>query len=397
MKIHYLVVKNLVAGGGIETYTREVGRRLVERGHEVTVYSTGGNAGSSTTWQGMNVVWLPTTRPYWTEKFSGALLATAKALITPSPDVIHLHSVAAGSMAAILRFRRAPCVIQMHGVEWMRSRWGAVARTALTAMERCSIACGDAVTAVSKTQCDYFASRYGASVDYIPTAADVKEHAIPKLILGLGLRPREYLLFAARLVPEKGAHYLLRAFRRLDTNCSLVIAGEWQNSATYTRELLQLAGDDPRIQFLGNVRGRLLEELFSNARIFVQPSEVEGLSISLIEAMTYSLPCVVSDIPENREVIGESGLLFRSKDSGHLEQVLAESLKDQELSFQMGAHARRRAVALFSWDRVVDRLEDLYFRVSEEKLERLPDLSLRAPVPTIDAETRSQENATRSR
>jgi glycosyltransferase involved in cell wall biosynthesis len=392
MKIHYLLVKNLLAGGGIETYTREVGRRLVERGHEVTVYSTGGTADSPKILQGMKVVWIPTTRPYWTEKFSGALLATCKMLMMRSPDVIHLHSVAAGSMAALLRLRSAPCVIQMHGIEWSRSRWGAVARSALRAMERCSIACGDVLTAVSKTQCDYFASNYGAHCEYIPTAADIKEHASPKLILDLGLRSREYVLFAARLVPEKGAHYLLRAFRRLNTNCSLVIAGEWPNSTTYRRELLQLAGDDPRIQFLGSVRGRLLEELFSSARMFVLPSEVEGLSISLIEAMSYGLPCVVSDIPENREVIGESGMLFRSRDSGHLEQVLAEGLKDWGLPFRVGPEARRRAGSLFSWERVSDRLEELYYRVSEQKVARRSDLALAAPGSTFGNEDRSPKS-----
>ena len=262
MRIHFLLVKDLLNGGGIETYTREVGRRLARKGHEVTVYSTGGGDDRPATWHGMNIVWLPKVRPYWAEKFCGSAMAAGKELMTGSPDIIHLHSVAAGAMAAFLHYRSAPCIVQMHGVEWMRSRWGPVARAALQTMERCSIACGDAFTAVSKTQCDYYASRYGAYCEYIPTAADLKDSASPRLLLDRGLRPRKYVLFAARLVPEKGAHYLIPAFRRLPTDYSLAIAGEWPNSIAYRRQLLELAGGDPRITFLGDVRGRLLEELF---------------------------------------------------------------------------------------------------------------------------------------
>jgi glycosyltransferase involved in cell wall biosynthesis len=373
VRIHFLLTKDLLKGGGIETYTREVGRRLAQRGHEVTVYSTRGDDGSPAIWHGMNIVWVPKIRPYWAEKFCGAALATCKELMTARPDVIHLHSVAAGAMAAVLRCRRAPCIVQMHGVEWMRTRWGSVARAALRTMESCSIACGDALTAVSKTQCDYYASRYGAYCEYIPTAAELKGYASPRLILDLGLRPREYVLFAARLVPEKGAHYLIPAFRRLPTDYSLAIAGEWPNSAAYRRRLLELAGDDRRIKFLGNVRGRLLEELFSNARVFVQPSELEGLSIGLIEAMSYGMQCVASDIPENREVIGEAGLLFRNKDTDDLQCVLEGSMRDGAAAANMGAKARRRVAALFCWDRVVDQLEALYGRViSDGKRHRVP-------------------------
>jgi glycosyltransferase involved in cell wall biosynthesis len=367
MRIHFLLVKDLLKGGGIETYTREVGRRLAERGHEVTVYSTRGDDGGPSTWNGMNVIWLPKIRPYWTEKACGAVLAAYKELMTDSPDVIHLHSVAAGAMAAVLRYRSAPCIVQMHGIEWKRTRWSSVARAVLMTMERCSVAYGDAFTAVSKTQCEYYASRYGISCEYVPTAAELKEPASPRLILDLGLRPREYALFAARLVSEKGAHYLIPAFRRLPTAYSLAIAGEWPDSAAYRRRLLELAGDDPRVKFLGAVRGGLLEELFSNARVFVQPSELEGLSIGLIEAMSYGLQCVASDIPENHEVIGEAGLLFRNKDIDDLQRVLGGSMRDEAAAVEIGARARRRVEALFCWDRVVDQLESLYCRAISAK------------------------------
>lgn len=385
MRIHFLVVKDLFKGGGVETYTRGVGRRLVERGHDVTVYSTGSNGDAPSTWEGMKVVWVPRTRPYWTEKFAGAAIAGYMEARANRADVIHLHSVAAGAMAAFLKYRHAPCVVQMHGIEWMRSRWGGLAQSVLKTLERCSIANGDAITAVSKTQCDYYSSQYGVACQYIPTAVDVRQSRGPNLIRDLGLRPLEYLLFAARLVPEKGLHYLIPAFRNVKTDYSLAIAGG-SSSPAYLRELTELAGADPRIKFLGDTRGDLLSELFSNARLFVQPSELEGLSIGLIEAMSYGLQCVASDIPENLEVIGDAGLRFRNKDAGDLARALSQALADEPAAAEMGTSARRRVEELFTWDIVVDQLEELYRRVIGVRLaSRLQRRRPEEPVPHLPA------------
>jgi glycosyltransferase involved in cell wall biosynthesis len=364
MKIHFLLTKDFFRGGGIETYTREVGRRLVERGHEVTVYSTRGSDACPDEWEGMRFIWLPRVRPHWAEKCYGGVLAAFRALREDAPDIFHLHSVVAGSMAPILRSKGIPCIVQMHGLEWMRTRWGFFARTLLKAMERSSLKSADAMTAVSQTQCEYFKTHYDAHCEYIPTAADIKEFASPNLISEMGLRSREYVLFAARLVPEKGAHHLIKAFRSLSTQYPLIIAGEAPTSGGYGQQLLNLAEGDQRIRFVGRVQGRLLEELFSNAALFVQPSELEGLSIGLIEAMSYGIQCLASDIPENREVVGDAGLLFRNKDVANLEMQLTGALLNVEAGSRLAAIGRQRVQSLFSWERVVDQLEVLYERVA---------------------------------
>jgi glycosyltransferase involved in cell wall biosynthesis len=250
----------------------------------------------------------------------------------------------------------------MHGIEWMRTRWGFIARSFLKLMERASLPSAHAITAVSNTQCEYFKTNYNKNCEYIPTAADIKQLVNPNLISDLGLRARGYILFAARLVPEKGAHHLIRAYRRLSTEYPLVIAGEAPSAGNYSRELLELAEGDPRISFVGRVQGRLLEELFSNAALFVQPSELEGLSIGLLEAMSYGLPCIASDIPENQEVIGNTGLTFRNKDVDSLELVLDSTLRDMAGASKVAAAGRQRVKAMFSWERVVDQLEMLYQR-----------------------------------
>ncbi len=360
MNIHFLLVKDLFRGGGIETYTREVGRRLVARGHSVTVYSTRGDDACPAEWEGMRIVWLPRIKPYWAEKTSGALAAACKALVSESPDILHFHSVAAGTTAAVLRMKRVPCVLQMHGIEWMRTRWGGMARGVLKSMESVSVACADAITAVSNSQCEYFDNQYARYCEYIPTAADIKDFVPAKLISDLGVQAHQYVLFAARMVPEKGAHHLIKAFRRVSPDLHLVLAGEAPVSSHYQQELLDLAAGDPKISFAGHVRGRLLGELFSNAALFVQPSELEGCSIGLLEAMSYGLPCLASDIPENKEVVGDAGWLFRNKDVDDLERALNWSVHHEMAGLELGAKARRRVQALFSWDHVVDQLEDLY-------------------------------------
>ena len=365
MKIHFLIAKDLFRGGGIETYTREVGPRLAARGHDVTVYSTRGKSKCVHTWEGMRLIWLPSVKPHWAEKGAGAMVAAWKALREGPADILHLHSVAAGSLAPLLRSKVAPCIVQMHGIEWQRTRWGTFAKAVLKAMERVSLASADAITAVSQTQCEYFKNHYNLNCEYIPTAADIKEFASPKLICDMGIRPRKYVLFAARLVPEKGAHYLIEAFRRISTDYSLIIAGAAPSSGGYGQHLLDLAKGDERIRFMGCVHGRLLEELFSNAALFAQPSELEGLSIGLIEAMSYGIPCLASDIPENREVVGNLALLFRNKDVDDLEWQINWALSNTKATAQLGANARRRVQELFTWERVVDQLEALYQRVAQ--------------------------------
>jgi glycosyltransferase involved in cell wall biosynthesis len=378
MKIHFLLAKDLFRGGGIETYTREVGRRLAARGHEVKVYSTRGQGECVDEWMGMRIVWLPTVKPHWAEKSAGALLAGCKALREESPDVLHLHSVVAGSLAPLLRSKVAPCIVQMHGIEWLRTRWGSVAKGVLKTMERASLASADAITAVSQTQCEYFKSHYNLDCAYIPTAADIKSFASPELICNMGIQPRKYILFAARLVPEKGAHYLIEAFRRLSTEHTLVIAGE-AASATYRQQLLDLAKGDDRIRFIGRAQGRLLEELFSNAALFAQPSELEGLSIGLIEAMSYGIPCLASDIPENREVVGNDAVLFRNKDVKDLEKQMNWALSNTAAITNLAQSGQLRVQKVFTWERVVDQLEALYKRVAYGLQEQDPSWVLQQP------------------
>jgi glycosyltransferase involved in cell wall biosynthesis len=200
-------------------------------------------------------------------------------------------------------------------------------------------------------------------MQYIPTAANVKPKTEARELGLLDLEPNAYILFACRLVPEKGAHYLISAFRRLKTNMKLVIAGDVQGATDYKQKLFDLAQGDRRILFPGFVEGRLIEELFSHCYMYVQPSEVEGLSLSILEAMSYGHCCLVSDIPENLEAIGNAGFHFINKDVNDLEHRLHWLLGHPEHIESVSLEAKERIREHYSWESISKQMEALYVSI----------------------------------
>lgn len=373
MYISFLIAKDLLqGGGGIEKLTREVSRRLVARGHRVVVYSTRGAGPSCPTWEGVEIRWMPQVRPHWAEKTAGAFYASAWALAAePRPDLFHLHSVAAGAMASLLRMRRVPCILQMHGIEWQRSRWGFVAKSTLRFLESLSFSRASAVTAVSRSQCEFYQRRFHLPVTFIPTGTEVREPLPPSNLAALGIEPGRYFLTAVRLVREKGIHYLIPAFRKSLTGWKLVIAGGVGDDGSYLKLLRELAGNDEKILFLGHVQEPLLDELYTHAGAYVQASEIEGMAISLLDAMSYARCCIVSDILENLDVLGMAGLTFRSTDIDDLARQMDLAAASPESVAALGQAARVRVSVHYSWDSVTSQLEELYMGAIERRVPRL--------------------------
>lgn len=361
MKIAFSVVKNLLRGGGIEKYTFELGRRLVQRGHEVTVFSMP-HYGKVGPWiEGMRVITVPVIRRASAEKLSAGLSAARYiAGHGESYDIVHCHSVGAGAFGLFMKRRAAATILQMHGIEWQRSRWNGIGRNVLKALERISLNSHDAYTAVSQVQCDFYAKHSRKQMVFIPTGADIHPAPVPSEILKMGLEAGRYVLFASRLVQEKGAHYLISAFRALQTDLKLVVAGDANGADDYKASLYALAAGDERIVFPGMVEGRKLAELFGHATVYVQPSEIEGLSIALLEAMSYGRCCLTSDITENKEAIGDTGYTFKSGDAAFLKMKLASLLARPDIREEAGARARLRVQENFSWDCITSQFEQLY-------------------------------------
>ncbi len=370
MRIAFLIAKQLIAGGGgIEKVTREVGRRLAARGHHVECYSTRGEGEEPAEWAGLEMRWMPRFRPYWTEKPLGSLYAAVRArLDSPVVDVYHLHSVAAGAMAGLLG-RRAPCLLQMHGVEWQRSRWSRGAKAVLHSLERMSFRYASALTAVSRRQCDFYQQRYGRPVEFIPTGTALPEAPRPELVPELGLPSNRYYFTAVRQVREKGLHYLIPAFLRLETDWHLVIAGGEGGDRAYCRQLREMAGRDPRVHFLGHVTEPLLGSVYASAGAYVQASEIEGMAISLLDAMSHGTCCIVSNIPENLDLVGPEGLSFVSGNIDDLARKMQLAAQNRGQAEALGLAARSRVLSEFTWDAVTNRLESLYYRLAATRIE----------------------------
>jgi len=367
MRIAYIAVKDISIGGGIEKVTDEIGSRLVTRGHKVIVYSSRDyGTAQDCVYKGMEIRTVPSINTKALHKLSICFHATRDVMKRRDVDIVHFHAVGPSVFSVFPRLWGIPTVVQTHGVEWQRDKWGIVGKTFFRLSDYTVAYFPTKATAVSKIQKEYYEGRFGKEIVYIPNGVSPVEIRSPEWILEQGLIPNEYILFAARLVEEKGAHFLIPAFRALDTDMKLVIAGDAAHAESYKARLRKLAGDDPRILFPGFLTGRPMEELFSNAYLFCLPSTLEGLPVALLDAMSYGNCCLASDIPENREALEEFGYFFRNRDTASLQQVLDELLADPARVEAKKKAARSHVLENFSWDRATDMMEEFYRSIQRQ-------------------------------
>lgn len=372
MRIAYLATRDLNAAGGIEKYTMEVGTRLAARGHEITVYTLGTSQVRAGTLGGIRVRAVPFFAGRSIEKLSAVAAATAIELATGNAEIVHYHAFGVAMFSVVPRLFGRRVVVQGHGLEWMRTKWDRGGRLFLRASEVPSIMAPHAITVVSRVMQRYVAERYHRDATYIPTGVNQPTLHAPELIQQYGLRGGDYFLFAGRLVREKGAHYLIEAFRRAGgaaARLKLVVAGDANYEEAYKAELRALAADDPRILFPGMVRGQLLSELMTNTLCFVLPSDLEGLSTVLFEAMSYGAPCLASDIPENIEALSGLGHSFKAGDVASLTGQLEVLAADAAHRNRFRDAAQRHVATEHSWDRIAVQLEALYQQMLVDGIE----------------------------
>jgi glycosyltransferase involved in cell wall biosynthesis len=218
---------------------------------------------------------------------------------------------------------------------------------------------------VSRDLQQHFVERFHRPAAVIPNGTTVPVPRAAQKIRKFGLEPNQYVLFVGRLVPEKGVHLLLEAFQRIPTGMKLAIAGGSSFSEDYVSKLMQYRSD--RILLLDYVFGDVLEELWSNASFVVQPSTMEGLSISLIEAMSYGKCVLTSDIPANMEVVEDCAVSFQSNNVADLESKLRHLLEHPEVVKSYEERCRTHVVNRFSWDRIVDQTEAIYREIARRR------------------------------
>lgn len=345
---------------GIESFYEEAGRELAALGHEVTVYCRNYFTPAISSHNGMRLVRLPTIRSKHLDTFVHTFLSTLHAIFGHY-DVIHYHTLGPALFCWIPRFCGLKTIVTVQGLDWRRRKWGRVAAAVLRVAERAAITCPHATIVVSRTLQTYFQEKYGRGTILVPNGTRLRERRREKYIPTMDLKPDEYVLFLGRFSPEKNCDLLIRAYEQIDTTAKLVLAGGSSYSDAYVHELCRHAS--PRVRFLEWVTGEDLEELIAQAMIFVLPSDMEGLSLALLDAMGAGLCVLASDIPENREVVEGAGFTFQAGDEADLAKKLAFLISNAAARKQAGQAARERIRQRYLWPAIAREIEIQYLRL----------------------------------
>ena len=349
--------------GGVEVVVTELAKRMAALGHDVTCYDRSGSdvmTGDATETRerivdGVRVVPVKTIDKKGLAAASASYYAT-KAAIADKADLIHFH--AEGPCACLPMAQRAGIrtVATIHGLDWQRAKWGRIGSAYIKHGEKAAVKSADEIIVLSRSAQEYFEQTYNRKTVFIPNGMDPKEcHPADEIKRRWNLEENSYILFVGRLVPEKRPELLIDAFKNIETDKRLVIAGGGSDTSEYEQQLHEQAKGDSRILFTGFVTGESLAELYSNAYCYVLPSDVEGMPMSLLEAMAYGRACVTSDIPECSDVLAGTGATFSRGDVSALRDVLASLFANPANISELGSAAKARVESEFDWDFVVKR------------------------------------------
>lgn len=363
MKIAFIGQKGIPGhSGGIEKHVEHVSVGLVKRGHEVIVYTRAHYTPEKvTTYKGVNLVSLPTLRTKNLDAITHTLLAILH-VVRQDVDIIHFHGIGPSSLLWLAKLLKpkAKVIATFHCQDYFHKKWSTFAKFYLKLGERVACTLSDILITVSVSLKNYVNETYRRTAFYIPNGVFTAVKQEADNIKQWGLEKDNYILAVSRLIPHKGVDLLLRSFANLQTDKKLVIVGGGVFTDTYVQHLTKLAAQDSRVIMTGEQSGHILEELFSNALFFVQPSESEGLSIALLEAMSYGKTALVSDIPENLEAVAECGLSFKNKNQKDLETQMSFLLDDHFFLQTQGEKAQVRASLHYDWEAIIDQTADVY-------------------------------------
>jgi glycosyltransferase involved in cell wall biosynthesis len=344
---------------GIETYYEEVGARLAKMGHEVTVYCRNHFTPPLEEFLGMKLVRLPTIRSKHLETAVHTALSTAHA-IAQNYDIVHYHTLGPALFSGFPRWFGKKTIVTVQGLDWQRRKWGPLASLVLRLGERASVRLPNRTMVVSKTLRRRYRREHCVATSYVPNGAALRVAREPRRIFDWGLEPGNYILFLGRFSPEKGCHLLVDAYEQLTTDVKLVMAGASSYCDDYSRKLRTHASDQIRI--LDWVSGETLDELLTNAMLFVLPSDMEGLSLALLEAMGAGLCVVASDVPENRELVRDAGYTFRQGDAADLADRLRFLIANPAVREAAGRAAKARIQEHYLWAKIAKDIERNYLQ-----------------------------------
>ena len=354
---------------GFETCVEQLGQRLVQRGHEVTVYCRSHHITyAESTYKGMKLVKLPTIANKYLDTLVHSFLSSIHAL--PQRFDIGLYFIAGNSPVTwIPRLVGTRTLLNVDGLDWKREKWPTFAKWYIQFSEYLATKLPNLYLTDSCVVQNYYTERFHDTPPYIPYGSEVEITPAGETLSRFGLEPGRYILFVGRLVPENCAHHLVEAFRGLDTELKCVIVGDAAYAEEYIANLKAKAAGDPRIIFTGYVFGQGYHELGSNAYIFVETSGVGGTHPALVEAMAFGNCVITYNTPENLETIGEAGFGYDGNiGADALRQLLQYLLQNPDVVQEYAHKATHRAHMVYSWESVTDEYERLFYQLRGQPL-----------------------------
>ena len=360
--------------GGIEIVVEELSTRMVALGQEVTCYNRGGHHVSGkefdeikkTEYKGIKLKTVPTINQKGLAAMSSSFFGAIMAAFSRC-DVVHFHAEGPCAMLWFPKLFGKRCVATIHGLDHQRAKWGKFARAYIMLGEKCAAKFADEIIVLSEGVQKYFKETYNRETRFIPNGVNRPEIREAQLIKEkYGLEKDGYILFLGRIVPEKGLRYLVEAFKQVQTDKKLVIAGGSSDTNDFMEELQAMAKEDERILFTGFVQGQILDELYSNAYVYTLPSDLEGMPLSLLEAMSYGNCTLVSDIEECASVVEDKGVVFKKSDIADLREKLQMICDDEELVARYKAGATDFICGKYNWDDVTAETLKLYQKIKRK-------------------------------
>jgi glycosyltransferase involved in cell wall biosynthesis len=379
MKIAFVGQKGIpaTAGGGVENYVEHIAVRLARKGHQVLAYTRSKYAPAGE-YKGVEVIATKSISTKSLDAGTHTLFSIWHSFFITDLDVLHINSVGPAFFTIFARLgfglrylltgKYIKVVFTFHSADWYHGKWNLFAKSMLKlgAWIGCNFA--DEVITVSKSL-RYFTSReFDIKTTYIPNGTDFNYITSDSELLQFGLKKRGYIVFIARLVKHKNAHILIQAYQQMARKYGkkLVIVGAASYTKEYEKYLHILANGDKNIIFTGHQSGRTLKQLFANAAVYVLPSASEGLSISLLEAGSYGIPIIVSDIRENIEVVGDLAHIARVNSVVSLRHQLENVLGDYKGSLELAEILQSEIKYHYSWNNIVKAIENVYYRDSSQ-------------------------------
>ncbi|MBU1699914.1 MAG: glycosyltransferase family 4 protein [Candidatus Eisenbacteria bacterium] len=354
--------------GGSETCVDELGRFLHSWDHAVTVYSRiykGDHAARPDSYHNMKLVYFHSLKQKNLDTPFHSLLVSLHLLFKGTQDVVHFHGVGNSLFLPFFRLSPVATVVTVDGRDWDRGKWGFLARKILKLSAKMAVRFADGIITDTPEAQKLYREEFNRETTYIPYGAHTETIETQVALEKWGLKPGRYILFVGRFIPEKGIQYLVDAYNGLETDFPLVLVGGNEYDLAFVQKLKNFAR--PGIIFPGFVFGRPFEELLQHCALYVQPSDVEGTSPVLLNAMALGRCVIVSGIKENLDVVEKTALSFSPGSSGHLAEIMKQALNDEGLRKDLGRMAQDRVRVVYSWETVSKSHLEAYYAALEVK------------------------------